>query len=134
MDMSNYEDDKTIQDEAELWRRINPDWIVPDEKPPGLRVSSAAFNDSRDGTPLSVLLAEIVRHTGRTAQDIIAPFPGFSLASITAGVARAQRQGIARTPTTKEPAHASVIGPKTKAIRQALAKAATWVVAPSQAA
>lgn len=34
-------DDRTILDQAELWRRVLPSWIVPDQNVGGLRVSSA---------------------------------------------------------------------------------------------
>ena len=125
-----YVDDKTISNDADLWRRIHPAWAVSDENRGGWRVSSAAFDDSRDGSPLSVLLAEIVRATGRVPADVVARFEGHGLASFTAGIARARDQGIARSPTPDEPAHASVFGRKTTATKRALAGSAQWVVMP----
>ncbi len=125
-----YEDDPSIRDDSALWRIIHPNWIVPDDNERGWRVSSAAFDDSKDGSPLSVLLSEIIASTGRTADDLVARFAGYGLATITAGVARAQRQGIARTPEPDEPAHASVFGKKTGAVKRALARAANWVHFP----
>ena len=125
------EDDRTISDDAALWRRVHPNWIVPDDNATGSRVTSAAFDDSRDGTPLSVLLAEVVARTQRTAHDVLAGYEGYSLAAITAQTARGFGQGIARTPDPNEPAHASVFGPKTKPNKRGMAKRASWVIAPA---
>jgi hypothetical protein len=123
-------DDPTIADDASLWRRIHPAWAVPDEYRGGWRVSSAAFDDSRDGSPLSVLLAAAVAATGRGPANILARHEGYSLASFTVGTARACGQGVARTPTPDEPAHASVFGPKTSRVKRNLANAARWVIGP----
>ncbi len=125
-----YEDDPSIRDDAALWRIIHPNWIVRDDNERGWRISSAAFYDSKDGSPLSVLLAEIIASTGRTADDLLMRFTGRGLAAITAAAARAHRQGVARTPHPDEPAHASVFGDKTGSVRRALAQAANWVHFP----
>lgn len=132
MEGGSYVDDCTILDEAELWRRIplNCNWIVQDDNMGTLRVSSAAFNDSRDGSPLSVQLADVVTESGRTAEDVLAAYPGYTMAAITAGNARSNKQGVARTPTPDEPAHASVFGKKTGAVKSGLAKSARWVIPP----
>lgn len=122
------EDDPTIQDNSELWRRIHPVWIVPDANVGGMRVSSAAFDDSRDGSPLSVLLADVVAQTHRGPREVLFGFAGYALATIGAGTARGFGQGIARTPEPDEPAHASIFGPKTGKNKRGMAKAAKWVV------
>jgi hypothetical protein len=125
------EDDPTIHNDAELWRRIHPAWIVPDENAGRMRVSSAAFDDSRDGSPLSVLLADVVAQTHRGPEEVLSRFEGYALAAIRAGTARSFGQGVARTPEPDEPAHASVFGPKTGKNKRGMAKAATWVVLTS---
>jgi hypothetical protein len=125
-----YVDDQTIENGAELWRRIHPSWCVKDDNQGITRVSSAAFDDSEDGTPLSVLLASLVIESGRDPVDVLEDFASYSLASITAGLARSCGQRVMKTPEPYEAAHASVIGPKTKSIRRALARGAIWVVAP----
>lgn len=130
MEPAAYSDDPSIPDASELWRRIHPRWAVHDDNQGGWRVSSAAFADSRDGSPLSVLLADVVAETGRTADHVLTAYTGYSLASITAGTARSNQQAVARTPAPDEPAHASVFGRKTDGIRRALARSARWVVAP----
>lgn len=123
-------DDATIANESDLWRRIHPTWIVRDENEGGYRVSSAAFDDSPDGSPTSVLLAEVVRQTGRDWPEILAGFHGYALASITAGQARDCGQGVVRDPLPKESAHACLFGSKTKAVKRCLARQAEWVTAP----
>jgi hypothetical protein len=125
------EDDVSISDDDTLWRRVFPSWIVSDENTGGLRVSSAAFDDSEDGSPLSVLIAAVVAETRRTAREILAGYDGYALAAITARTARSVGQGIARTPEPNEPAHASVFGPKTKKNKRGMSKAAIWVIAPN---
>lgn len=61
----SYADDPTIADDAALWRRIHPTWAVADENRGRLRVSSAAFEDSPDGSPTSILIADVVFATLR---------------------------------------------------------------------
>lgn len=130
MDWEKLTDDATIANDAELWRRIPPVWVVPDKNAECMRVSSAAFANSRNGSPTSVLLATIVRETGRTDADVLAHFEGFALASLTAGQARECKQEVARNPLPDEPAHAYVIGKKTKGAKKCLARSAKWVISP----
>lgn len=87
MPVPPYFDDAGISDSVDLWRRLIPAWIVPDDNTGGVRISSAAFDDSRDGTPMSVLLADVVAQTRRTPEDVLAAFDGYGLAAITAGSA-----------------------------------------------
>jgi hypothetical protein len=124
-------DDPTIAPSAQLWRRLHPSWVVPDENAGQPRISSAAFDDSRDGSPLSVLIADVVADSGRLIHDVLAPFPGYGIAAMTAADARAARQGVARTPEPDEPAHGSVFGPKTGATKKAMARAARLLVRPA---
>lgn len=128
--MADYEDDHTINDEDALWRRIPPLHFVPNAES-GIRISSAAFKDHPNGSPMSVDLAKVVTETGRGPEDIIRAHKDFALASITAGLARACRQGVARDPLPEEPAHALVFGKKTKAIRRKLASGSSWVIPPN---
>jgi hypothetical protein len=131
MPESPYVDDATIPDAADLWRRLIPDWIIPDSNTGGVRISSAAFDDSRDGTPMSVLLADVVAKTHRTPEQVLADFKGYGLAAITAGAVRGHKQGVMPTPKPDEPAHASVFGPKTGSTKKGMAKAARLLIAPS---
>ncbi len=131
--MDGYADDPTIRDDAVLWRRVPVDPIhyVFDQNLGRVRPSSAAFEDSPDGTPMSVQLAQIVAETGRGPEDVLVGYHGFALAAITAGLSRGCRQGVARAPLPDEPAHAVVFGTKTRKIRGRLAKGSQWVIPPS---
>ena len=126
----SYADDPTISDDAALWRRIHPSWIVEDENRSGVRVSSAAFDDSSDGSPMSVLLEAVVRETDRGVEGILSGFSSHGLASFTAGCARGCNQGVARDPLPDEPAHAFVFGPKSKSNKRCLARRAVLIVQP----
>lgn len=127
---SVYRDDPSIPDNAALWRRIPPGWWIQDENLGRLRPTSAAFDDHRDGTAMSVLIEEIVLSTGRCSDDILAPYEGYAMASIRAGFARKCSLGVMREPLPEEPAHAVVFGKKSKAIRAKLAVTCEWVVDP----
>ena len=81
-----------------------------------------------------MLLAELVRETGRSADDVLAGFDEYALASITAGQARNCDQGVARAPEADEPAHAHVFGTKTRSVKRRLARHAKWVIPPTGSA
>lgn len=82
---------------------------------------------------MSVVVEEVARAAGKTETDALAGFAHFALASVTAGLAREQKQGVALEPTDF-PGHAVVFGNKPKSVSRAFAKAAKWVVAPPRAA
>ncbi len=92
-----YEDDESILDDADLWRRIPPWHIVNDNNRGGKRISKAAFEDHPDGSPMSVVLGQEVVAAGRDPGSIVASYDDFCLASVTAGLARSLKQGIAQT-------------------------------------
>ena len=126
----SYADDPTIADDAALWRRIHPEWAVPDENRGGLRVSSAAFANSRDGSPTSILIAETVASSGRGPEDVLQAFDRYGLASLRAGQARGCGQRVARDPLPDEAAHGLIVGDKTRWAKRCLAAAAVWVISP----
>jgi len=127
---AEYSDDRTISNNAELWRRIPPKHIVYDENRGRVRPSTAAFDDHSNGSPMSVLLGEVVVGSGRTALEALAAHQGYSLASITAGMARQCTQAVAREPLPDEPAHGVVVGSKTDKVRKKFAYGCTWIVPP----
>lgn len=129
-DPNPYEDDATVSNDAQLWRRIPPNLIVPDKNRGGVRISSAAFEDHPNGTPMSVVLGDDVLASGRNPSSIVAGHDGFCLASVTAGLARSLNQGIARRPLSDEPAHAEVFGKKTGAVRKKFSREAAWIIGP----
>ena len=125
-------DDVSIRDECELFRRvmINPGvHIIWDNNLGRWRPTSAAFRDHKNGSPMSVVLGDILVELGRTPDDVLDGHVGLALAVITAGLARQNNQGVVKDPLPEEPAHAHVVGEKKKASR-AMAKAAGWVVDP----
>ena len=129
--MDGYTDDTTIADEEALWRRIPPGWIVSDSNQGGVRPSSQAFHDNADGSPMSVFLEKVMRQIGRVPDDALRGHEHFSLATITAGLARACKQGVAKDPEPDQPAHAVVFGKKTKkGVCRKLAEGSEWVIPP----
>ena len=74
---------------CELWRRLNPDFCVPDESTgTGWRVSSGAFDDSPDGSSMSVRVGDRMAELGLTFHTVLTREQldvGWGLASITAG-------------------------------------------------
>lgn len=128
MGSTSYTDDPTIADDDKLWRRVCPEWIVPDSNRGGKRLSSQAFEDSRDGSPMSVFLAAVVLCGGRDADVLV--FPGYGMVSITAGLARECDQRVCRDPSPEEPAHALVAGKKKKSVKYRFLDAMEWVIDP----
>lgn len=122
--VDDYPDDPGIADSAQLWRWVRPDAVVRDQKrPSGWRLSSQAFQDSSDGTPCSVAL----RDETWTLEEVERKFPGYGIAQIAAGQARALQQRVLRWADPDLPGHAYIAGPKSKATRRDLAAAAVWV-------
>ena len=123
------ENDPAISDNARLWRRIHPLWYQVDAVPGKRRLTSAAFDDSPDRSPMSVVLAD---HPDAPQSDAecLSLFAGYGLAELSAGSARRQNQRVAHTPTRDEPAHGSVIGKKTKSVKNALRDYAVLLIEP----
>ncbi len=120
-------DDPTIPDDAVLWRRVPPNFYVPDERLGRSRPSSMAFENSRDGSPMSVVLAS----EARSVEAVLQGHEGYGLVAITAGLARACGQVVTRDPLPEEPAHALVAGAKTSAVKKRFAREARTIVEPS---
>ena len=124
-------DDPTINNDAILWRRIHKTQLVPDTRG-GVRPSSAAFDNHRDGSPMSVALAEIFLKIKNDPADYLKGHTCVGSVSFSAGLARKLDQGIVRSPIDDEPAHAVVIGDKPKSIQRKFAYSGEirWVVRP----
>jgi hypothetical protein len=125
-----YQDDATILDDHALLRRIPPQHLVPDHNTRRIRISSAAFEDDRDGDPMSILLAETLRDLGQSPDAALAGHPDFGLASLTARLVREKGQIVVRRPEEGDPAHGLVVGHKPASVRKAFARAAKWAVPP----
>jgi hypothetical protein len=121
-----------VPDATAVWRRVPPwpDWIVFDENLGRLRPSSLAFDDNPDGSAMSAFL----EGHGNSIEDVLRNHDGFALAAVSAGLVRSKGLKIVHDPLDGLPAHVEVHGPKPKSVRSTLAKAAVWVVAPTEAA
>jgi len=116
-------DDKTIPDEAVIWRRVAPDQAKPTDE--GLIPTPSAFRDSSD-SPMSAILA-----ADSTTERALGECPDNGVVGITAGELRALGQRLIRDPVDGEPAHLLVAGPKPRGgFQKRVSKAATWVVYP----
>lgn len=123
-----FTDDPTIPDTAILWRRIPPGdvYLVFDESLNRSRPSSAAFQDSKDGSPMSVFIADDLDGP----HDALAGHDGFYLVGFSAGVARECGLSVVRDPANDPPGHAFVVGAKTKSHCRKLARRCRWIVGP----
>ena len=127
---------RAVADEHALWRRIRPDQVVADPKAPdGRRASTAAFHDSSDRTPMSVVVEPIALDLGARPADAVAKSgPGTALVRVRAGAFRADDQNVFHSPIDSdvpcELAHGSVEGAKPKGARRRWALAAEWVIEP----
>lgn len=136
--MPEYVDDSTILDDDELWRRIPnwPNFVVYDENRNIERVSSVAFKDHRNGTPMSVAIASIARQHGRGSIDLIndnEAHEGFGVVSLNVGNVRELNQGVMKEPIEGQPEHGEVFdksGQRSKKTQKALAQSAAIIIAP----
>ncbi len=123
-------DDATITDETALWRRIPPIWWLKDPGTGKYRLTSEAFDDARDKTPMSVAIAsEVVGG----AEAFLAGYTGNGIAEFTAGYARHTCGfAVARDPVEGEPWHAHVIGKKKPKLRKLLCGGCKMIATPRE--
>jgi len=127
-----HEDDPSITNDTELWRRVHPSQVVSDGAG-GYRPSSAALDNDSDGDPMSILISTVMEEYGLAPEHALEGRTGYSLVGFTAGLARGYDQKIARSPEPEQPAHGFVVGYKPHAIRKKWAKRCHWVIAPRPA-
>ena len=134
MAQNAYPDDVTILADCRLFRRVNVEpqlSIVWDGNEGRWRPSSAAFTDSPDGSPMSIVLGTELEAAGRQPESVLTGHEGFALAYVTAEQVRAQQQAVVRNPLPEETAHGLVAGAKSRSVRKKMASEAIWVVAPN---
>jgi hypothetical protein len=118
--------DPSIGDHEVLLRRVQPEWLVPGGEG-RLRIASAAFKNEE----LSVLFRALLMKQRRPIPNVLAGRAGQCLCSITAGLAREVNQGVVYDAAPpNDPAHGLVIGKKTRAVANRLAREAAWVIPP----
>jgi hypothetical protein len=124
-------DDNTIANDWRLFRRISPEWLVPDGAG-GNRVSSQAFqNHPTNPLAFSVHIERVLQDLGLPYETIIAGHSGYSVVAITAALVRQHKQVIQRAADVADPAHAHVLGLKPGSVKKAFSKAAVWVIPPA---
>lgn len=125
-----FPDDLAIGDEVGLLRRI-PKWhFVWDGNDGSIRPSSAAFEDDRDGAPMSVYRTDIITAEDDSVDRVMKGHAGFALVSITAGSVRRKAQTVHPEPLPEEASHAVVCGPKKKGTRRWFVRHCRWVIRP----
>jgi hypothetical protein len=131
------DDPAAIPDETRLFRRIDPNQIPWDENKRERRPSSLNFQDSTDGTPMSVFAENIAQANAEAPEDFLkGPWEGFYLAAVTAGSMRKCGQEVFPDPHNQDAkdsfrSHCAVRGRKDKQkLRSKLAEGYEWVKAP----
>src|SRR5262245_50536515 len=104
-------DDGTISDEDYVLRRIPKTQRVTDPKVAGrIRPSSGAFDDSSNGSPLSMTLASQCSNP----ESLVDGLEGVGVVRVSVRDLRALGQGFVRDPTESDPGHVLVFGNKTQ--------------------
>src|SRR5690242_7589464 len=120
-------DDATISDDDYVFRRIPQKQRVSDPKAPGgVRPNSGAFDDSSDGSPLSMTLASQCADPA----SLVSGMEGAGVVRVSVSELRKLGQGFVRDPTEQDPAHVLVFGNKPRSFGRKVAQAATWVITP----
>jgi hypothetical protein len=122
---STPENDPSISDEVVLWRRVHPDQIVHNNNLNEMRPTSQAFQNTSGSDGMSVNIADET-----TTEDTLRGFEDHFVVSLGVGFVRGLNQGVVRKPLEENPAHAEVIGKKTKSVKKKLSDASSWVVSP----
>jgi hypothetical protein len=125
-----------IPDSTRLYRRINPDWIVYDSNSGERRPTSQNFQDSKDGSPMSVFAENVMIARGESPVDLLRGiWNEWFLVAIPAGWMRECGQEVYldtanQDPDDWRPSHASVRGRKDGKVRARLGKYYEWVTSP----
>lgn len=116
---AEYRNDPFLSDDEILYRRVrNDQWVWAEGRP-----QSGAFDDSPDGSPMSVAIHSRLRAVGLEPKDLLAGHPQFGLVSLTVGFVRSLGFAVtADPPVAGEPAHAWVAGKKTTSRKRRMAK------------
>jgi hypothetical protein len=123
------EDDPTIAGVTLLYRRVPPQWVVPDRSRNCTRLASAAFQ----GDEMSVDVGDTLEAIGETPESVVRDYPGFYLVAFPARVARDAEQAVCRDALPDDEAHGLVVGKKTGARQKQIGRGSQWVVPPEHA-
>ena len=122
-------DDVTVLDDALLWRRVHEDFWERVEG--GWRISSSAFDNSSDGSGMSVHLEAVAVAEGVLLERLLPePQEQYGVVVLTPACVRTNRQIIVREPEPDDPTHAEVIGSKPTKVRKRLRDGASVLRVP----
>lgn len=126
------EDDRSISDETDLYRRVPPDHYKVTAN--DVMVREGAFKNfpNPELRRMSVVLGDTLAELGRDPSSILEGHSGYGLVAIKAGCVRSEGQAVQRTPLDDEAAHGDVVGDKPAGRRKRFAKHAEWVIRPEQ--
>lgn len=121
-----------VRDDDVLYRRVRWAKHVTDQRTGETRPSSDSFRDSTEPpSPMSGLLRSVVLAHGRTIASLVPGDGGDALVEFDVGELRQHGFDVVASPEKDEPAHAYVVGDKTKrSSRRLLADLARWSVLP----
>lgn len=125
-----FPDDPSVRDHIRPLRRVPPYHFHFDENLGCLRPSSAAFEDDKDGDPMSVYREDVIQREGDDLARVLKGHDGYGLVALTAGQVRSKNQTVFPDPLPEESSHARLCGPKPKSTRRWFAQQAKWVVLP----
>jgi hypothetical protein len=135
---SSRDDQQAIPDSVRLFRRISPACIVFDRNKNQWRPTSQNFQDSKDGTPMSVFAENIANSHGEVPSDFLrGRWSAWHLAALPAGWMRECGQSVYPEKANQDPddtfqSHTAVEGPKPTNQRGKLGERFEWVVAPTK--
>lgn len=125
--------DSSVAPEHHVWRRIPADqWQLRDGE---LRPISGTFQNSSDGSGMSIHLSEIAHVHSLEPRDLL---PGnkfakdFGMVDLAASALYNDSQVIIPDPLHNDPSHANVIGNKTGGRRRRWSKLAMVLFLPGQ--
>jgi hypothetical protein len=118
------EDDTSIEDSTELFRRVHPTQVVWDGNKQRLRPTSAAFSDEE----MSVNLADDLAAQGLEPEFALRDNPQHHLVSLTAAYVREEEQVVVRSHLPDDPSHGDVVGAKGDGRRKRFALKADWTI------
>jgi hypothetical protein len=113
---------------SHAYRRINPEWWVPDGNG-GHRLSTQAFQDNPNY--LSVGLGSVLATCGEPPERVLEGYEGYGLADLDVSTIRGLALGVTSIPTEAEPWHGGIWGKKTGSIKNKLQAMATVLVQPT---
>lgn len=135
--MSTGRDDRdAIPDDVRLFRRISPAMIVYDDNLHCWRPTSQNFQDSQDGTPMSVFAENVALVNNEPPEGFLrGRWSSWHLAAVQAGHMREHEQQVYLDPDNQDAddrfaSHAAVAGAKPNKVRKKLAERWEWVIPP----